>query len=365
MEVTAAVLRDIEAPYSIEQLQLDEPRAGEVLVCIAGAGMCHTDMLARSPGSAWPKPIVLGHEGSGIVERVGAGVTKVQPGDTVVLSYASCGGCLNCLQGAPQYCDLLSALNFAGSRLDGSSPLATLDGDRVAGCFFGQSSFATHALASERNVVKIDSSGIQLELLGPLGCGVQTGAGAVVNSLALRTGQSIAIFGCGAVGLAAVMAAKVVGASTIIGVDLHQHRLDLAIELGCSHVVNAEHEPDVAAAIRVATGGGVNASLDTTAVPSVVRQAVGVLLPRGTACLVGAGMQQIVLDGSGFLMGKTVKGVIEGDAVPDQFIPLMLTWYREGRFPFHKLITRYTLDQIDQAQTDCETGAAIKPVFVF
>lgn len=154
MKITAAVLTSHDAPFEVRELEMGDPRPGEVLVRIVGAGMCHTDLLARIPGTPFPMPVVLGHEGSGIVERVGEGVTKVAPGDKVVLSYASCGRCNNCETGLPQYCELFGALNFMGSRLDGSAPLSAADGGKMGCCWFGQSSFASHAMASERNVVK-------------------------------------------------------------------------------------------------------------------------------------------------------------------------------------------------------------------
>lgn len=365
MRTTAAVLRQATEPFVIEELEIEDPRPGEVLVKVVGAGLCHTDLLLTNPDAPFPLPMVLGHEGAGIVEAVGAGVTKVQPGDQVVLSYASCGRCLRCQTGSPQYCDLFYPLNFFGGRLDGSSPLSTPSGDRVGGCWFGQSSFATYALATERNVVKIEADDVPLEILGPLGCGIQTGAGAVFNSLDARAGQTIVVTGVGAVGLSGVMAARVAGCSTIVAVDLHDSRLELAIELGATHTINARATPDLTAALSGIVPGGLHLAFDTSAVPAVIRAAVAALRPHGVACLVGAGGGDIAIEASGFLFGKTVKGVIEGDAVPDEFIPRLVELYRQGSFPIDRLVSRYRLDQINEAISHTHAGAAVKPVFVF
>ena len=199
MRIRAAVVRESSHPFTIEEVDIDTPRADEVLVRNVATGICHTDIAVRDHPRA--TPLVLGHEGAGIVVEVGERVTKVKPGDHVVLNFLSCGQCTSCVRGHPYYCHSLSSLNFGGTRPDGSSPL-TQNGDIVFGSFFGQSSFATHSIAFERNVVKV-SKDDPLELLGPLGCGVQTGAGAVINALHPRAGSSIAVFGSGSVGLSA------------------------------------------------------------------------------------------------------------------------------------------------------------------
>lgn len=202
MQITAAVVREKASPFQITELELAEPRNDEVLVRIVASGVCHTDLIIRDQYYPVPLPVVLGHEGSGVVEQVGKDVTKVQPSDHVVMSFFSCGNCPNCRQGKPGYCLNFYNSNFSGARLDGSS--AFKQGEtKVHGHFFGQSSFATYALASERNIVKVPKD-VPLELLGPLGCGVQTGAGSVLNSLNPEVGSSIAVFGADSVGLSAV-----------------------------------------------------------------------------------------------------------------------------------------------------------------
>jgi aryl-alcohol dehydrogenase len=213
-QIKAAVVRDKGGPFNLETLTLEGPRRDEVLVRIVASGMCHTDMVARDKVYEVPHPIVLGHEGAGIVEVVGEDVQGVDPGDHVVLSYLPCGRCKPCLLGKPFYCENTYALSFGGARLDGSMATRDAEGKPVHDHFFGQSSFGTLALANERNVVKVPEDA-PLELLGPLGCGIQTGAGSVMNALKVGAGTSFVVFGAGAVGLAAVMAASAVGATTV------------------------------------------------------------------------------------------------------------------------------------------------------
>ncbi len=360
--VSAAVVRQKGGPFTIEKLRLEEPRADEVLVRIVATGMCHTDMVVRDQVYPVPQPIVLGHEGAGVVEKVGTGVVKVQPGDHVVLSFMSCGRCRMCAQGRPANCENFNAHNFSGARADGSGSLRDERGP-VHDHFFGQSSFSTFAVANERNVVKVRKEA-PLALLGPLGCGIQTGAGAVMNALKVGHGSSFAAFGAGAVGLSAVMAARAVGASTIIAIDVVPSRLALAKEVGATHVVNAK-ERDAVAAVKEITGGGVQFSLETTALPAVVRQAVDALGVRGTCGIVGAAPPgtEIKIDVTEFMqMSKTVYGIIEGDSVPDIFIPQLVDLFLQGRFPFDKLTKFYPFERINEAASDSERGLTVKPI---
>ncbi len=361
MQITAAVARAKSQPFSVEPLELEEPRPDEVLVRIVGTGVCHTDLIVRDQYYPTPLPAVLGHEGAGVVERVGEQVTKVQPGDHVVLTYLSCGRCPACQQGALGYCPQLFTLNFGGGRADGSRALRR-DGEVINGHFFGQSSFATYALANERNVVKVRSD-VPLELLGPLGCGIQTGAGAVINSLHPRAGSSIAVFGVGSVGMSAIMAARVVGCITIIAVDVKSNRLELARELGATHTVNPA-EGNAVERIQQLTGGGANYTLETTALPAVFRQAVEALALRGVCGLIGAAPlgTEVTFDMNSILFGRTIRGIIEGDSVPDVFIPQLIELYVQGRFPLDKLIRFYPLQEINRAAEDSLSGVTMKPV---
>ncbi|MFE9662739.1 zinc-binding dehydrogenase [Streptomyces sp. NPDC005955] len=364
--VRAAVVTQQGGPFVFEDLALDtDLRPDEVLVRVVATGVCQTDVHVRDQALPVPLPAVLGHEGAGVVERVGDGVTSVAAGDHVVMSYQSCGRCTPCLSGNPAYCAVSFPANFGGSRLDGTNALhraPDAGGEEVHGHFFGQSSFATLSLATERNVVKVPDD-IPLDLLAPLGCGLQTGAGAVLNSLAVPAGASVVVIGTGTVGLAAVMAARVAGAAPIVAVDIVPERLDLARELGATHTVNAKEE-DTAARIAEITDGGADYVLEITARPEMLTLAVDALAPLGTAALIGgapAGAHAPV-NMNALLGGRTVRGVAQGDSIPQLFVPQLIDLYRAGRFPFDRLITHYGFDEINEAVSDTRTGAAIKPV---
>jgi aryl-alcohol dehydrogenase len=362
MEIRAATIRQKGGPFRIENLTLDEPRPEEVLIRIVATGMCHTDMVARDQLYDVPLPIVLGHEGAGVVERVGGNVKKVAAGDHVVLTYMWCGHCRPCLQGDLTYCQNFYALNFGGAREDGSSSTRDAHGS-LHDHFFGQSSFGTFALTHERNAIKVPKEA-PLELLGPLGCGIQTGAGAVMNALKVAPGASFAAFGGGAVGLSAVMAARVAGATTIIAVDVVPSRLELARELGATHTVNSR-ETDPVAAVRKISGGGVEYTLESSGRPEVLRQAIDALAIRGTCGIVGAPAlgTEASFDVNGVMTtGKRIIGIIEGDSTPDLFIPALVELYMQGRFPFDKLVKFYPFDRINEAAEDSEKGITIKPI---
>ncbi|MEM6831995.1 MAG: NAD(P)-dependent alcohol dehydrogenase [Pseudomonadota bacterium] len=365
LEMTAAVVREKGGEFQLESVSLEDPRDNEVLVKIAGVGMCHTDLVVRDQYFPTPLPAVLGHEGSGEVVKVGASVTKVKPGDKVVLSFASCGACSNCQSGNYGYCPDLYGRNFAGTRPDGSSPCCDSHGKTISAYFFAQSSFGEYALATERNVVKIPDD-VPIELMGPLGCGIQTGAGAVINALKPGAGESIAVFGAGSVGLAAVMAAKVAGCATIITVDLNPSRLELALSLGATHVVNASEDNPVEAIQGYTGGEGVQYSLECTGIPAVVRQAVDCLRLTGVCGTMGVAPlgTEFSLDMNAILFGRTVRGIIEGDSVPDIFIPQLIELWRQGRFPFDKLIKQFPLSKIEEAAQASENGDVLKAVLI-
>jgi len=352
-KIRAAVLRRKGGPLKIEDLDMEGPRPGEILVRMVASGICHTDIGMMEWG-ADDEPVVLGHEGAGVVEKTGGRVKSVRVGDHVVLSYQSCGRCASCRRNQPTDCSRFYDLNFGFQRLDGSNGLAP---SGVAGHFFGQSSFATHCLATERNAVKVPKS-LPLEMLAPLGCGLQTGAGTVFNSLAVSKGQSIAVFGTGSVGLAAVMAAKIVNAGRIIGVDILPQRLQLARELGATDTIDSRRA-NVAAAITAITGSGVDYTVEGTGDPKLMRLATDCLNPGGTAAFLTG------VSGPGALPdGKRSISVIQGDAVPQRFIPLLIKHYRKGLFPFDRLIKYYPFAKINDAIADAGHGETIKPVLL-
>ena len=363
MEITAAVVRSAGGPFTLETVQIDQPRDDEILVRIVGVGLCHTDLIARDQKVPYPLPAVLGHEGSGVVELTGPLVTKTVPGDHVVLTFASCGQCASCRDGRPAYCQAFAVCNYTGIRPAGGATLRGHDGGDLCGCFFGQSSFASYAMASERNVVKI-APDVPLDIMGPLGCSIQTGAGAVLNALRPSPGSSIAIFGAGPVGMAAILAARVAGCARIIVVDLNQSRLDLALELGATDAINAA-ETDPVAAIRALTDDqGVAFAIECTGVPKVVRQAVESVRITGTCGLVGTAPMgaETSLDINSIVLGRTIRGIVEGDSLPDLFIPQLIALWRQGHFPFERLIRFYRLDEIDSAVEDVAQGHVLKPV---
>jgi len=366
VNIRAAVTESKGAPFAIRELELDQPRADEVLVRLAASGICHTDLIIRDQWYPVPLPAVLGHEGAGVVEAVGAAVTKVSPGDHVAMSYGSCGACSSCQLGRPWVCHDFWGRNFGATRADGTTALRS-EGRDVHSHFFSQSSFATHAVATERNVTKLDPS-VALDVVAPFGCGIQTGAGGVLNALRPPAGSSIAVFGTGTVGLAAVMAAHVSGCTTIIGVDVRPARLQVAQELGATAVIDAS-ATDAVEAVRSATGGlGADFSVETTGSPQVLAQAVYATGPGGSCGLIGAPPfgAEVSLDINQMLaLGRGLRGIVEGESVPDVFVPRLIELWQQGRFPVERIISHYDFDEIERAAHDAEEGRVIKPVLRF
>jgi aryl-alcohol dehydrogenase len=355
MQITAAVSRSPGSPFTLESVDLDEPRPDEVLVRIHATGLCHTDLSSKS---RVPGPAVLGHEGAGVVEAVGAQVTGIAPGDHVLLSYRSCGECAHCRGGHRSYCSRSALLNWSGGRADGTATLSQ-NGIPLFGSFFGQSSFAQYALAAADNVVVVDPS-VDLTVAAPLGCGFQTGAGAVLNVLSPEPNSRLVVFGAGGVGLAGVMAARAVGVEDVIVVDPIASRRDTAVELGASQTVDPTVE-DVATVVRGATH-----ALDTTALPDVVAMALSALESRGILVVVGLGARHVTIDVTDLLLnGKMIRGCIEGDANPSEFIPELLTLHAHGKFPMEALVRHYDAADIERAVADSRSGSAIKPVLVW
>ncbi|WP_406033253.1 NAD(P)-dependent alcohol dehydrogenase [Nocardioides sp. NBC_00163] len=362
---TAAVLREQGGALSLETVDVARPGKGEVLVRMVGVGICHTDLGVIAAPAEGQLPIVLGHEGSGIVEAVGDGVSTVKAGDRVALSYASCGHCDICDRGLPMHCREFIGRNLVGARVDGTSPLS-VDGDPVLGAWFGQSSWSGLSITNERNCVVVGDD-VPLELLGPLGCGIQTGAGAVLNTLAPEPGSSIAVFAVGSVGLAAVLAAQAADCGAIIAVDIDDARLERARELGATHTVNSAQVDAAQAIVEITDGLGAQYSVDCIGLPDAVRAALECLQTPGVCASVGfQGLpNEIAIDQGHLLFGRTLIGVIEGDAVPQEFVPRMLDLYRQGRFPFDDLITPYPFTSINEALDDVHHGKVTKAVLTF
>lgn len=365
-QMQAAVFRDGTKDAVIEPVSMTELRDHEVLVKLVATGICHTDLTCRDGFMPMPRPVILGHEGAGRVAQVGSKVTRVGVGDPVVLTFLPCGECANCRSGVPAYCHRFMEGNFTGRRFDGSTALAGEQGE-VNAHFFGQSSFASHSVSHELNVIKVRDDA-PLELLGPLGCGVQTGAGAVMNVLKPEAGESLVIFGAGGVGLSALMAGKVLGCEPIIVVEPNAERRSLALELGARHALDPMAETNLVEKLHALTGGVVNNAFDTSGIPEVISQAVESLFLRGKIALVTGNKLDAVLQLPLLsLMGRgiTIRGVNMGDSVPHDFIPKLVDLIVEGRFPLEKLVKFYDFCDINHALEDQEHGKAVKPILRF
>jgi aryl-alcohol dehydrogenase len=362
MQINAAVIQKRSGPFVIETLELTDPRPDELLVQVVASGMCQTDLHARDGYYPTRYPAVYGHEGAGIVRAVGGAVRRFVPGDHVVMSYPWCGRCPNCERQLLSYCLNARELKMRGTRADGSTLLAK-GGAPVYSAFFQQSSFGSFAIANERFAVKVRTDA-PLELLGPLACSGQTGAGAVLNVMRPKPGDSFAVFGVGAVGLSALMAAKITACDPIIAIDVHGRRLDLARELGATHTINHTGRSDVVDEIRRLTGSGVRFSLETSALPSVFREAIEALMPAGMCVLLGSARRgnEVSFEMPFLQDGRVVRGVVQGDSVPQVLIPDLVDFIMQGQFPIERMITFYDLADINQAARDSAEGRTIKPV---
>jgi aryl-alcohol dehydrogenase len=366
--VTAGRAAVLNAPGElvVSDVEFADPGPGEVLVKLVASGLCHTDLGVMAGGIPFPSPGIIGHEGAGVIEKVGPGVSGVAVGDKVLLSFTSCGSCAACVSAHPAYCETWLPRNLLGMlRPDGSGGV-TRDGSPIANHFFGQSSFGQYAIADERSVVKVDA-GADLAVLAPLGCGVLTGFGSMWNVLDPDSDDVVAVYGAGAVGLSAVIAAAFRRPAQLIAIDLVDDRLALATELGATATINAATE-NVAERLAELTGGrGVSHSFDTTGNPGVARQALDAASVRGTVLVCGAPPPgtEIPVDIQGILTGKVLRGVTMGDSDPATLIPQLIALHADGKLPLEKLEKQYTLDEIGQAADDMHRGVTVKPVIVY
>ena len=366
MRANAAVFEKLFTPLSVTEVEIDAPRPGEVLVKIVASGVCHTDALARDGDMPFPAPGVLGHEGAGVVEAVGDGVTNVSPGDKVVIGWPWCGSCRNCLEGQPRYCLQLGPLVIAGSRGDGSTALRRTDGSPLHSHFFGQSSFASYSICAANALVKVPQD-TDVSILGPLACGLSTGAGAVLNALRPFAGSSVVVYGSGAVGLSAIMAARLTGATHIIAVDKLASRLSLASELGATETIDVSAPgADPVAAVQEICGGPADFSMDAAGNVNVLRQAADSVGMRGTVALIGGAPAgaSFSLDHMSTLWGKKVVGILGGEGRSASLIPTLIALNAQGRFPYHRLIETFPLEEVNDALEASHRGDVIKPVLV-
>ncbi|GGO70617.1 NAD(P)-dependent alcohol dehydrogenase [Nocardioides deserti] len=369
MRTTAAVVNGPGQDFVLEDVELEGPRADEVLVRIVATGLCHTDVTMASMLPAEMYPNVFGHEGAGVVEAVGPDVTGIEVGDHVVLSFRSCRRCDRCRAGEVGYCDSSLLLNYMGMRMDGSTAYSRESGP-VFSNFFGQSSFSRHAIAYADNCVVVDQE-LDLTRVAPYGCGFQTGAGTVLNVLQPGPGDSLVVWGVGAVGLAAIAAAATTGTGTVVAVDLMDSRLEQAAALGAvvvnpSALAAEEGAPSVVDRVKELTGGGATYAIDTTAVPAVVKQAQQALGIRGVLVVLGLGAEEYQLDAIDMLQnGKVVKGSIEGDSDPQEMVPRLIAMNAAGELPVDDWIRTYPFEEIGTAVADLHDGKVVKAVLVW
>jgi aryl-alcohol dehydrogenase len=365
MKINALVVERQDAPFEEQELDLEEPSRGEAIVRVIASGVCHTDQITRHGDMGMSFPAVLGHEGAGVVEQVGEGVTQVAVGDKVIIGWPSCGECRNCLDGQPRYClrtgeALVSGKRFKGDRAGTSA--YSRDGQPIYGHFFGQSSFATRSLVTADALVRVPDD-TPLELMGPLACGLGTGAGAVLNEARPRLGDSVLIVGAGAVGLAAIMAARNSGVTRIIAADIHDSRLRLAEEFGATHTINSGSTNLIEEVKRI-TGSTVGFAFDCTGVIPVIEQLAETVGMLGTLVLVGGAPAnaRFSLDHLRTLWGKRVIGVLGGGGRSGQLIPALVELHRQGRFPFDRLVKYYEMGDIEQSLEESRSGDVVKPI---
>ncbi|CUX68783.1 NAD(P)-dependent alcohol dehydrogenase (plasmid) [Agrobacterium tumefaciens] len=363
VKIKAAVAVKPKSPLEFREFDLADPEGNEILVRTVATGICHTDLLLRDAIFGPPAPVIPGHEGVGIIEAVGPDVHSLKVGDAVALSQSSCGFCGDCRRSHPMNCRNYTQYNLTGKRPNGKAAILCED---VNSNFVGQSSFATHILATKNNAAKLPSEGFDLTNAAPLGCGMATGAGTVINAMKPEIGDTIAIFGAGAVGMAAVMAAKVRRCSKIIIVDLHQNRLDMAKELGATHAINGR-DPDVLEQIQALTDGGADFAIDAVGIIPVILNAIKCTRAGGHVVLLGLDAlgKDIPIPLDLMVFNRKIQGAILGDQIPQLFIPQMVELNQAGLFPFERLVTKYPFDKINEAISDAEAGRVIKPVIVF
>jgi aryl-alcohol dehydrogenase len=360
-DVKAAVIREPDGQFVIETVELDDLQMDEILVRIEACGVCHTDIIAQN---MTPLPAVFGHEGCGVVESVGSAVDRVKPGDLVILSTPFCSVCPTCNQGKTYICEKAISLGFSGTRMDGSQTIS-VGGKPISSAFFQQSSFATHAITLGRSVVPVEKDNSP-DMMAAIACGIQTGAGSIFNVFKVKADQGLVVFGTGSVGLSAIMAGKIAGASPLIAVDIIQSRLELAVELGATHALNAG-DGSVADEIREIEPHGMTFSLETSGNEQAFNDALACLGMGGTC-----GIVTIPNFGEPFHFsplqildrGSSIQGILLGNSTPRSFLPKLIELNRKGQFPYERLITTYDFSDINKAFDDTKAGITIKPVLM-
>lgn len=347
--------------FTIEDVFYEDISADEVLVKIKAVGICHTDVASTKSIYPFTYPVVLGHEGAGIIEKVGENVESFESGDHVVLIYAHCNHCQPCQSGKPYICENFYTLNTNGTTYQEKKKISLANGEKLSN-FFGQSSFAEYAIVHKNNLVKVPKN-LPLEYLGPLACSIMTGFGSVIEKLKPSQDESIAVFGCGTVGLSAIIASKLLGCSTIIAVDINDKKLKHAKKFGATHVINSA-KVDVVEAIKSIVPKGVNNSVESTGIPSVLPQTIDCLSIPGKAAVLSAVKYgtKIEIAYKAIQTERTLMGTVMGSVNPKVFIPKLIQLYEENKLPLEDIVAFYPFDQINEAIKEIEDGLAIKAV---
>ncbi|KAI9753876.1 MAG: kinetochore-associated Ndc80 complex subunit nuf2 [Chaenotheca gracillima] len=373
MLTQALVVSEPGAEFTYQEIEVeDQLRDDEVLVQVTATGVCHTDLNWRhSKSRPGLFPAVLGHEGAGIVSKIGAHVSSVTPGDHVLVTYACCTQCRNCRSKETSFCDDWVQYNFGVGRLDGSKAFAFKESkEKITSHFFGQSTFARHAIVMESGLVKVEKE-LPLEILAPLGCGIQTGAGAMLNVIQPSSSSTVVIVGVGSVGMAAVMSLRLLASppSKIIAVDIFPHRLDLAKRHGATHLIDAKAHPDLKAELSSITDGrGVDGAIDTTGRPDVLKALLNSAAKKGKVVTVGVSDPAAEVSISIFdtvNSGRTYVGCCMGNCYPQEFMPKLIAAWQEGKFPLDELIKTYNAKDMESAERDVLNGKTMKAVITW
>ncbi len=366
MQMQAAMLTEAHSPFKIETIDIDPPKAGEVLVKMAAAGICHSDWHLVAGKAPFPAPIILGHEGSGIIEAVGAGVKRVKPGDHVTLSWkACCGECFYCQQDQPAICDAHAAEINAGLMSDGTARMRWR-GERVY-ILGGLGTFAEYAVVRQESVVPIRKD-VPLAVAALVGCAVSTGVGAAIYTAEVRPGQSVAVFGAGGVGLNIIQGAALCGADPIIAVDANSNKMEIARDFGATHCLMSD-DSVVAEIQKLSEGRGADHCFESVGIPALQETAIAAVRPGGIVTLVGITPQ----DAGTTILGQVItvserkiRGSAYGSVNPTRDFHLFLDLYQAGKLKLEELVTqRYRLDEINEAYASMLTGGVARGVIVF
>jgi len=367
MKARAAILFEVGKKLDLREVEVEPPRSGEVLIKMAAAGICHSDLHVMTGHLDAPLPAILGHEGSGIVAEAGPGVTSLKPGDHVIpLWRLSCSVCEYCSDGRPALCAEGLQIRKTGRLLDGSTRFK-LDGMEIKH-FAGVSSFSEYSVVPERAVLKIPDD-FPLDRAALLGCGVITGVGAVFHSARVKPGSSVAVFGSGGVGINVIQGAAIAGAEKIIAVDLFPNKLEFAKQFGATHTINAK-ETNPVETIRALTGGrGVDYAFEVIGLPATIRQAYDTLSKRGMAIVVGVAPTTVEISVPIMTLvfeERVLTGSVYGSSRPLIDIPILINLYRAGKLKLDELLTRrYPFIQINEAYEALERGEGIRSVVTF